>query len=66
MARIKAALFGDIEGRVEDGAEGFGKADGLHDDCSLSGPILPELGALVSPTHTRTESRFETFLNIAR
>jgi hypothetical protein len=46
---VKAALFGDIKGRVEDGTEGFGKADGLHDHGSLKVSILPELRAPVSP-----------------
>jgi hypothetical protein len=49
MLGVKAALFGDIKGRVKNGAEGFGKAYGLHDDCSLGDPILPELGVPVSP-----------------
>jgi hypothetical protein len=49
MAREKAALFGDIKGRVENGAEGFGKADGLHNLRSSGARILPELGAPVSP-----------------
>jgi hypothetical protein len=66
MARIKAALFGDIKGRVENGAEGFGKADGLHNQGSFRCPILPELGAPVSPIQRCPESRFAAFINIAR
>jgi hypothetical protein len=49
MARVKAALFGNIKGRVEHRAKGFGKADGRHDQGSLKAGILPELGAPVSP-----------------
>jgi hypothetical protein len=66
MARVKAALFSDIKRRVKDSAEGFGKADGLHDDGSCGALILPELGAPVSPTLPCPESRFEAFLNFAR
>jgi hypothetical protein len=64
MARVKAALFGDIKGRVENGAEGFGKADGLHHRGSFRVTILPELGVPVSPVRPRPESRFAVFLNI--
>jgi hypothetical protein len=53
---VKAAQFGDIKGRVENGAEGFGKADGLHNRGSFRVSILPELGALVSPA-SRAPSR---------
>jgi hypothetical protein len=53
MLGVKAALFGDIKGRVENGAEGFGKANGLHDHGSFRVLILPELGALVSPAARR-------------
>jgi hypothetical protein len=64
MARVKAALFGDVKGRVEHRAKGFGKADGLHNRDSLWCPILPELGVPVSPANRAPESRFAAFLNI--
>jgi hypothetical protein len=64
MARVKAALFGDVKGCVENGAEGFGKADGLHHLGSFRVTILPELGVPVSPVRPRPESRFAVFLNI--
>jgi hypothetical protein len=64
MARVKAALFGDVKGRVKNGAEGFGKADGLHNRGSFRRPILPELGVPVSPANRAPESRFAAFLNI--
>ena len=66
MLGVKAAQFGDIKRCVKNGAEGFGKTDGLHDDCSLSDPILPELGVPVSPVQPHPESRFEAFLNFVR
>jgi hypothetical protein len=64
MTRVKAALFGDIKRRVKNGAEGFGKADGLHHRGSFRVTILPELGVPVSPARRAPESRFAVFLNI--
>ena len=66
MARVKAALFGDVKRRVENGAKGFGKADGLHNRGSFRCPILPELGGPVSPARYHPDSQFEAFLNITR
>jgi hypothetical protein len=56
MARVKAALFGDVKGCVKNGAEGFGKADGLHHRGSFRVTTLPELGVPVSPAR-RVPSR---------
>jgi hypothetical protein len=64
MLGVKTAQFCDIKGRVEDGAEGFGKADGLHHRGSFRETILPELGVPVSPVRPCPESRFAVFLNI--
>jgi hypothetical protein len=64
MARVKAALFSDVKGCVKNGAEGFGKADGLHHRGSFRETILPELGVPVSPVRPCPESRFAVFLNI--
>jgi hypothetical protein len=66
MLGVKAAQFGNIKRCVKNGAEGFGKADGLHNRGSFRVTILPELGVPVSPIQPRPESRFEAFLNFVR